>query len=108
MRVRLSSLAPLAAALSLATAAHAVPLDLGLGIVNPSPDNNDIFGTALAISDGKALIGSPGDATTGSGSGRAYLYDTATGALLSTLENPTPAANDQFGGAVGLSGNVAV
>lgn len=108
MRVRFSSFAPLAAALSLATTAHAVPLDLGLGIVNPSPDNNDIFGTALAISGGKALIGAPGDSTTGSLSGRAYVYDTATGALLSTLENPTPAANDQFGGAVGLSGNVAV
>lgn len=108
MRARLFSLAPTAVAVLLATTAHALPLDLGLGIVNPSPDNGDIFGTGLSLSDGRALIGAPGDSTTGSTSGRAYVYDTASGALLRTFENPTPAANDQFGGAVSLSGNLAL
>jgi hypothetical protein len=108
MRIRLSVWAPLAVAVSFATTAQALPLDLGLGIVNPSPDNGDIFGTGLSLSDGRALIGAPGDATTGSTSGRAYVYDTTTGALLRTFENPSPANNDQFGGAVSLSGNLAL
>ncbi|HZF31102.1 MAG TPA: PEP-CTERM sorting domain-containing protein [Gammaproteobacteria bacterium] len=108
MPARLSLWAQLAVAVSFATTAHALPLDLGLGIINPSPDNNDIFGTGLSLSDGRALIGAPGDATTGATSGRAYVYDTTTGALLSTLENPTPASNDQFGGAVSLSGYLAL
>src|ERR1044071_5251710 len=108
MRVRISSLAPALAFASLATMAHALPLDVEVSIVNPSPDNNDIFGTGLSISDGKALIGAPGDATTGTNSGRAYVYDTTSGALVATLENPTPASNDQFGGAVSLEGNLAL
>jgi outer membrane protein assembly factor BamB len=91
-----------------ATVAHAGSLDLQLGIINPSPDNNDLFGAAISLSAGKALIGAPSDATTGTGSGRAYVYDSSSGALLHTFENPTPATNDQFGGAVSLSGNLAL
>jgi ribulose kinase len=51
------------------------------------------------------LIGAATDAATGTGSGRAYVYDSKSGALLRTFENPRPATNDQFGGAVSLSGN---
>jgi FG-GAP repeat len=91
-----------------ATAAQGEPLNLQLGIVNPSPDNNDLFGAAISLSGGKALVGAQSDTTTGTGSGRAYLFDATTGAVLHTIENPTPATNDQFGGAVSLSGNLAL
>ena len=108
MRLRFPFFALIAAAIGPTTAAQATPVSLGLGIVNPSPDNNDLFGAALSLSGGKALIGAPLDATTGTGSGRAYVYDSTSGALLRTFENPTPATNDQFGGAVSLSGNLAL
>ena len=98
----------IATLIGVSTAAQAAPLTLGPGIINPSPDNNDLFGAALSLSGGRALIGATTDATTGSGSGRAYLYDSNSGSLLRTFENPTPATNDFFGGAVALSGNLAL
>jgi hypothetical protein len=107
MRLRCSFFA-LIAAIALETTAQAGPLDFGRGIVNPSPDNGDIFGTGLSLSGSVALIGAPGDATTGNTSGRAYVYNSKSGALLRTFENPTPANNDQFGGAVSLLGNQAL
>lgn len=106
IRTRCSSFALIAAALGLTATAHAAPLELGLGIVNPNADGS--FGTGLSLSGGKVLIGAPTDATTGSNSGRAYVYDSASGARLQTFENPTPGSNDQFGGAVSLSGNLAL
>ena len=55
-------------------------------------------------------VGTSVDGTTGSGSGRAYVFDAATGALLRTLENPSPGplANDNFGVSVSLSGTKAL
>lgn len=106
MHLRCSCLALVAAAIGFAGAARADPLEVTLGIVNPNVSGN--FGTGLSLSGGKVLIGAPTDATTGTNSGRAYVYDSTSGALLQTFENPTPASNDQFGGAVSLSGNRAL
>jgi hypothetical protein len=96
--------------MSIAPAVQGGPLDLQFGIIDPNAVQGDVFGGAgaISLSSGKALIGAKGDATTGATSGRAYVYDTASGALLRTFENPTPASNDQFGGAVSLSGNLAL
>ena len=96
------------AVIGVSTAAQATPITLGASIANPSPNANDLFGAALSLSGGKALIGAHLDATTGSGSGRAYLHDANSGTLLRTFENPTPATNDFFGSAVSLSGNLAL
>lgn len=41
-------------------------------------------------------------------SGVARLYNVNTGALLTTFNNPTPAANDNFGRAVAISGDKVV
>ena len=109
MRLRYSFFALIAVvAIGLETPAEAGPLTFGVGIVGPSPDNGDIFGTGLSFSGGRVLIGAPLDATTGTGSGRAYVVDAKSGAVVSTLENPTPANNEQFGTAVSLSGNQAL
>ena len=91
-------------------AAAADPLTLERSFLNPSPNAGDQFGKSVSLSGGKALISAPLDATTGSGSGRAYIFDVATGALLHTLENPSPgpATNDFFGQSVSLSGNFAL
>jgi hypothetical protein len=87
---------------------QAAPIDLQRGVVNPSPDSNDLFGQSVSLSGGIALVGASLDGTTGSGSGQAYLFNVATGALLHTLANPTPATNDFFGLRVSISGNLAL
>jgi hypothetical protein len=103
-----SALALAAAAIGLATTAHGAPLTLQQSIPNPSPDANDLFGQSVSLSGGIALVGAGSDSTTGSGSGQAYLFDAASGALLHTLANPTAAASDNFGQSVSLSGNFAL
>lgn len=76
---------------------------------NPAPAPNDNFGYSVAISGNLAVIGAylddPGGVTD---AGRAYVFDLSTGALLSTLSNPTPAAVEYFGYSVAISGNVAI
>lgn len=108
MKVHLAHFALVLAGALLCTAAAADPLTLERSFLNPSPDNLDLFGIAVSLSAGKALVGAPIDGTTGIGSGRAYLFDAATGALLHTLENPTPSGNDFFGQTVSLSGDRAL
>ena len=107
MRMRVTGFA-LVLAGALIHAAAADPLTLERSFVNPSPNSNDLFGIDVSLSGGRALVGAELDGTTGSGSGRAYVFDVATGALLRTFENPTPATNDFFGLSVSLSGNLAL
>lgn len=91
-------------------AASAAVFDLQQSFLNPSPNANDLFGQSVSLSGGIALVGATLDGTTGSGSGRAYVFNSATGALLHTLENPIPgpSANDHFGLSVSLSGTQAL
>jgi FG-GAP repeat/PEP-CTERM motif len=98
----------LVVAISIPSVSGAGPIALQRSFLNPSPDNNDLFGMSVSLSGGKALVGANLDTTTGDGSGRAYVFNAANGALLRTLENPTPAVNDLFGQTVSLSGNLAL
>lgn len=72
---------------------------------NPSPGINDLFGRTVAISGGEILVGAINDDMGTIDAGSAYVFDTATGSLLLTLNNPTPATGDWFGWALGISGN---
>jgi outer membrane protein assembly factor BamB len=108
MSVRVARLALVLAGALFPVAASADPLTLERSFLNPSPNANDLFGISVSLSEGKALIGAELDGTTGSGSGRAYIFDAANGVLLHTLENPTPATNDFFGLRVSLAGNLAL
>ena len=72
----------------------------------------DRFGTAVDISGDRAIVGAffENDAG-GSASGKAYIFNVTTGALLHTLDNPNPvgtSASDYFGSKVGISGNYAI
>ena len=70
---------------------------------------NDGFGQAVAISGNYAIVGAQDeDDAGGSGSGKAYIFNVATGALVRTLDNPNPSASDQFGNAVSIEGDYAV
>jgi hypothetical protein len=88
----------------LASATPAVP---ALILNNPDPAVNDYFGSALAVSGTRVVVGAYGDDTGASGAGRAYVYDTggSTPATpVATLNNPSPASLDSFGAAVAISG----
>ena len=80
--------------------------DLLQTLLNPSPDNFDLFGTSVAVSGNNLLVGASNDDNQGEeGSGAAYLFDAATGDLLQTLLNPSPDRADSFGTSVAVSGN---
>jgi hypothetical protein len=73
-------------------------------LANPNPAVGDRFGLAVAISGTRVVVGDYFDDTGASDAGSAYVYDLA-GATptvpVATLNNPGPAASDQFGYAVG-------
>jgi outer membrane protein assembly factor BamB len=77
---------------------------------NTSPGDN--FGFAVSISGNRAIVGAYGeDDAGGSESGKAYIYDVASGVLLRTLDNPnaySTSAGDRFGFSVAISGNHAI
>jgi hypothetical protein len=94
-------------------AASAAILDLQQSILNPTP-GDDLFGQAVSLSGGRVLVGAQLDDTGGTDTGRAYLFNAATGALLQTFANPNPGGlptsvpSDAFGLRVSLSGNLVL
>ncbi|MCB9896743.1 MAG: hypothetical protein H6825_01940 [Planctomycetes bacterium] len=68
----------------------------------------DHFGSAVAVSSGRVLVGAWADDDSGANSGSAYLFDASTGAELLKLLPDDGAAGDWFGHAVALDGDLAV
>ena len=72
----------------------------------------DLFGHSVAISGNYAIVGAYGEHDAGGiASGKAYIYNTTTGTLLHTLDNPNAfgtSENDFFGWSVAISGNRAI
>ena len=72
-----------------------------------STSTNDYFGRSVAISDNYCIVGAYGeDDAGGTSSGKAYIYNTSTGTLLHTLDNPnaySTSTSDQFGYSVAIS-----
>lgn len=67
---------------------------------NPAPEVDDAFGRAVAgLGGDRVLVGAPYDDIGAADAGSAYLFD-AAGALLTTITNPFPAAEDYFGWSV--------
>ena len=74
--------------------------------LNPTPAAGDNFGSAITAIDNKVLVGAPNHSTLPApNSGEAYLFNSATGALIRTFANPTPAAGDLFGASVASFGS---
>lgn len=72
------------------------------------PQDNAYFGWAVAASDNYLVVGAPSTSILGQSQvGQAFVYNSA-GALLWTLDNPTPASGDQFGWSVAVSDNYVV
>jgi hypothetical protein len=75
------------------------------------PQSYDNYGTSVAVSGNRGLVGAPYDDDVVGDSGSVYVVnmDSAThGAELRKLRALDPATNDDFGWAVALAGNLAV
>ncbi len=69
------------------------------------------FGTSVAISATLMVVGASQDDTGATNAGSAYVYDLSSGTPtvpVATLNNPSPAASDGFGGSVAISGTRVV
>ena len=74
---------------------------------NPLPEATDLFGISVGISGTRLVVGANGDNTGASNAGSAYVYDLSSitpTVPVATLDNPSPAVNDEFGFAVAISG----
>jgi hypothetical protein len=97
---------------------HAYLFDTATGALlqtfnDPTPTDDDNFGEAVALDGNRALIGAPNDDTLDFNNGQAHVFDTTTGVLLQTFDDPTPTSagvfgGDRFGTAVALEGNHAL
>ncbi len=77
-------------------------------IANPTATDGDRFGGSLALSGARLLVSASGDDAGLRNTGAAYLFDTATGALASTLRVLGSRTEDRFGAAVALSPGYAL
>ena len=77
-----------------------------------STSANDYFGYSVSISGNYAIVGAyQEDDAGGTQSGKAYIFNVTTGALVHTLDNPnaySTSATDYFGWSVTISGNYAI
>ena len=73
-----------------------------------TPVPGDSFGNSVAIHGNHVLIGARGDDTQGHNSGQAHLFDTITGDLLHTFDDPTPGEFGQFGHSVAVNDKYAL
>src|SRR5262245_23197308 len=78
--------------------------------VDPHPAAGNQFGAAVvALSTGDVVITAPGDSAGGSGAGAVYLFNGATGKLISTLTGSHAGDHVGSGGVTALSnGNYVV
>lgn len=72
---------------------------------DPSSLSGDGFGISVAIDNDWVLIGAFRNDSAGTNVGRAHLFDTSSGLLLDTFDDPTVTTQDHFGKSVALDGD---
>ena len=85
-------------------------IDAATGVVKrkllaPDGNANHAFGSAVAISGDRVVVGAPGRAGQVGG---AYVFDAPSGRLLGQLFHELPSTDDRFGAAVAIAGNLVV
>ena len=83
------------------------PLVPSMALNSPVTNSADHFGTSVAISGDRVVVGAPESESGASKAGRIRLFDLASSdpkSPIATIENPFPAADDGFGTSVGISG----
>jgi len=71
----------------------------------------DLFGSSVAISGTRVVVGAQSDDAGAADTGSAYIYDIASGTPstpIVTLNNPGPAAAGYFGNSAAVDGNLVV
>jgi hypothetical protein len=80
-------------------------------LLNPSPTASDFFGSSVAISGTRVVVGASHDDTGAVDAGGVYIYDLASATPtvpVLTLNNPAPEVGDNFGTSVAISGTTVV
>ncbi len=72
---------------------------------NPTPATNDYF-SQVELNNNYTIVGAQRDDTGAVDAGSIYVFDTSSGALLRTINNPAPDASDMFGRFMALEGNI--
>jgi len=79
---------------------------------SPTPvRRSDFFGSSVAVSGSRVVVGSYDDDTLAGNSGSAYVYDLAGGTPsvpILTLTNPSTGVEDRFGCSVAISGTTVL
>jgi Ca2+-binding RTX toxin-like protein len=78
--------------------------ELLLSISNPSSQPGSRFGSSVSGMGIDVIAGAPFDNTAGPAAGSAFLFDGTTGALITAIANPRPAAATAFASAVASVG----
>jgi formylglycine-generating enzyme required for sulfatase activity len=82
-----------------------------LKLQSPSASGDDVFGASLALSGSRLLVGAFLDDTSGTNSGRAFLFDLTNSTPATpvvTFANPSPANDAAFGIWVAMDGHRAL
>jgi hypothetical protein len=82
--------------------------DMVRAFPNPEPDAYDGFGAAVGGDGDAVLVGAPYDDGDGYDRGTAYLIDGTTGAVLHTLQSPSPTNSGHFGYALAVGGGTVL
>lgn len=86
----------------------AIPAMPVFTLTNPSPAAGDYFGSSVAFSNEKVVVGAADDDAVALNSGVIYVYDLMSAAPtrpVITLTNPVPQMFARFGSGVGISSN---
>lgn len=73
-----------------------------LSVTNPNAPLPINFGDALAVTDFYLFVGAPNDAnpTEGPNAGSVFVYETFSGSLVTTINEPIPAEGNLFGSSI--------
>ena len=75
-----------------------------IGLIDPGATVGDTAGKSVAVSKDYIVVGCPGRTVGGfAGSGAATVFSATTGAYITTINDPFPAADNNFGTAVAVS-----
>ena len=75
-------------------------------LVNPDQTATDYFGRSVSIDGTYVAVGTErNDIGPITDAGTVYIYDSSTGALVQTINNPEPDASDYFGRTIEIVGN---
>ncbi|GJM25166.1 MAG: hypothetical protein DHS20C16_15810 [Phycisphaerae bacterium] len=75
---------------------------------SPTPTEGEAFGASVFFTSEHIWIGAPGAAGNFENEGAVYVFDAATYGFEFAIANPSPAENDQFGGAAISIGDAVI